>query len=202
MEMKYSKRYRFAQKTIQALGFLAILATAILVFWLYRIGILNDSNVLKATLHRYTILGPLIFIAVQIIQVVFPVIPGGVTTVVGFIVFGWWEGFLYNYIGIIIGSIILFALVKRFGRKFILLFIKEETFFKYERKLESKHFENLFILSMISPISPADVMVMVTALTSMSLRRFIVIILITKPFSIVGYSAIWLYGGDLLKKFL
>lgn len=202
MKMKYSERYRFAQKLIRISSFLALIATGFLVFWLYHIGILHDSNVLKSTLHRYTILGPLIFIAVQIIQVVFPVIPGGVTTVVGFIVFGWWKGFIYNYIGIVIGSIILFALVKRFGRKFILLFIKEDTFFKYERKLESKHFENLFIFSMVSPISPADIMVMVTALTSMSLKRFLIIILLSKPFSIIGYSAMWLYGGDCLKKFL
>ncbi|MEQ9763654.1 TVP38/TMEM64 family protein [Streptococcus jiangjianxini] len=202
MEMNYSKRYRILQKIIRGIGFLCLIATGILILWLYHIGILNDTNVLKTVIQQHNIIGPLIFIAIQIIQVVFPVIPGGLTTVVGFWVFGWWQGFIYNYLGIIIGSVILFLLVKRFGRKFILLFVKEDTFFKYEQKLESKHFENLFILSMVAPVSPADMMVMITALTSMTLKRFIIIILITKPFSIIGYSALWIYGGDWAKKFL
>ncbi|WP_438477729.1 TVP38/TMEM64 family protein [Streptococcus pluranimalium] len=202
MEMKYSKRYRLWQKTIRFIGFFCLIATGILILWLYHIGILNDTNVLKTVIQKHDLIGPLIFIIIQIIQVVFPVIPGGLTTVVGFWVFGWWQGFIYNYIGIIVGSIILFLLVKRFGRKFILLFLKEDTFFKYEQKLESKHFENLFILSMVAPVSPADIMVMVTALTNMSLKRFIIIILIAKPFSIIGYSALWIYGGDWAKKFL
>ncbi|MFU2205105.1 TVP38/TMEM64 family protein [Streptococcus pluranimalium] len=202
MEMKYSKRYRLWQKIIRFIGFLGLIATGILILWLYHIGILNDTNVLKAVIQKHDLIGPLIFIIIQIIQVVFPVIPGGLTTVVGFWVFGWWQGFIYNYIGIITGSIILFLLVKRFGRKFILLFLKEDTFFKYEQKLESKHFENLFILSMVAPVSPADIMVMVTALTNMSLKRFITVILIAKPFSIIGYSALWIYGGDWAKKFL
>ncbi|WP_242257607.1 TVP38/TMEM64 family protein [Streptococcus thoraltensis] len=202
MEMKYGKRYRLLQQIIRYVGFLCLIATGILILWLYHIGILNNTNVLKSVIKRHELMGPLIFIVIQIIQVVFPVIPGGLTTVVGFWVFGWWQGFIYNYIGIIVGSIILFLLVKRFGRKFILLFVKEETFFKYEQKLESKHFEILFILSMIAPVSPADMMVMVTALTNMSLRRFTTIILITKPFSFIGYSALWIYGGDWIKKFL
>ncbi|MFU2164177.1 TVP38/TMEM64 family protein [Streptococcus pluranimalium] len=202
MEIKYSERYRLFQKIIRLIGFLCLLATGVLILWLYHIGILNDTNVLKKVIQRHDLLGPLIFIAIQIIQVVFPVIPGGLTTLVGFWVFGWWQGFIYNYVGIIIGSIILFLLVKQFGRKFILLFVKEDIFFKYEQKLESKHFENLFILSMLAPVSPADIMVMVTALTSISLKRFITIIVIAKPFSIIGYSALWMFGGNWLKKFL
>lgn len=202
MEMKYGTRYRLLQQIIRYIGFLCLIATGILILWLYHIGILNNTNVLKSVIKRHELMGPLIFIVIQIIQVVFPVIPGGLTTVVGFWVFGWWQGFIYNYIGIIVGSIILFLLVKRFGRKFILLFVKEETFFKYEQKLESKHFEILFILCMIAPVSPADMMVMVTALTNMSLKRFTTIILITKPFSFIGYSALWIYGGDWIKKFL
>ncbi|MFU2204946.1 TVP38/TMEM64 family protein [Streptococcus pluranimalium] len=200
MEMKYSKRYLLLQKLIRFLGILLVIATGLLIIWLYRIGILNDSNMLKAVVVKYEVLGPLIFIVVQIIQVVFPVIPGGVTTVIGFLVFGWWRGFIYNYIGIIIGSFILFLLVKKFGRKFILLFVKEDTFYSYEKRLESKGFENFFILSMVAPFAPADVMVMITALTNMSVKRFLLIIMLAKPFSIVAYSAILIYGGDWAQK--
>ena len=193
MKMKFSKRYLLIQRIIQILGVIALIASGIMVVWLYKLGILNDSNVLKDVVKRHDILGPFIFILVQILQIVFPVIPGGVTTVAGFLIFGPWLGFILNYVGILIGSGALFLLVKRFGRKFVMLFMSEETFYKYERKLESKGYEKFFIFCMASPISPADVMVMITGLTNMSLRRFMTILAITKPISIISYSYFWIY---------
>ncbi|CQR25498.1 membrane protein [Streptococcus varani] len=193
--------YKFWQKTIQILSVLIIIATFFLLIWLYKIGILNDQNVLKEFLEKQGSLGSLYYILIQIIQVVFPVIPGGVTTVVGFLVFGSLWGFIVNYVGIIIGSIILFWLSRTYGKKFCLLFMKEDTFDKYESKIDDKRgYEIFFILCMLSPISPADVMVMITGLTSISYRRFIAIILICRPISIIAYSYFWIYGGHLIQQ--
>lgn len=200
--MKLSQRYLFWQKVIKVLGVLALIASGVFVIWLYRQGILNDSNELKSLVNHYRFWGPLIFILIQIIQVVFPVIPGGVTTVAGFLIFGPILGFIYNYIGILVGSGILFQLVRIFGRKFILLFVSEETFYRYEAKLETPGYERFFIFCMASPISPADVMVMITGLTQMSFRKFMIINIIAKPLSIIGYSYLWIFGGDLVKIFL
>ncbi|MGZ7242389.1 TVP38/TMEM64 family protein, partial [Streptococcus pyogenes] len=68
--------YKFWQKTIQILSVLIIIATFFLLIWLYKIGILNDQNVLKEFLEKQGSLGSLYYILIQIIQVVFPVIPG------------------------------------------------------------------------------------------------------------------------------
>lgn len=200
--MKLSQRYLFWQKVIKVLGVLALIASGVFVIWLYRQGILNDSNELKTLVKHYRFWGPLVFILIQIIQVVFPVIPGGVTTVAGFLIFGPVLGFIYNYIGILVGSGILFQLVRIFGRKFILLFVSEETFYRYEAKLETPGYERFFIFCMASPISPADVMVMITGLTQMSFLKFMIINIIAKPLSIIGYSYLWIFGGDLVKIFL
>lgn len=78
MKTKMSKRYVFFQRLIQFLGILALIGTLALVVWFYRLGILNDSNALKDFVQRHQFWGPLIFVLVQIFQVVFPVIPGGV----------------------------------------------------------------------------------------------------------------------------
>ena len=192
--------YKFWQKTIQVLSVLVIIATFFILIWLYKIGILNDQNVLKEFLEQQGHYGSLTYIAIQIIQVVFPIIPGGVTTVVGFLVFGPMWGFLVNYVGIIIGSVILFWLSRTYGKKFCLLFMKEETFYKYESKIDDKKsYEIFFILCMLSPISPADVLVMITGLTSMSYKKFMTIILLCKPLSIIAYSYFWIYGSQLLQ---
>lgn len=202
MKLKVSEHYAFFQWLIQVLGIVALIGTIILVVWFYRLGILNDSNTLKSFVQHHQFWGSFVFILVQIVQVVFPVIPGGVTTVAGFLIFGPWLGFLYNYLGIIIGSILLFLLVRVYGKPFILLFINEKTFYKYESRLETKGFETFFILCMLSPISPADALVMIIGLTRMTLKRFILIILLAKPISIISYSYLCLFGGHILKMFL
>lgn len=194
--------YKRLQQFFQVLGLVTLIASAILVVWLYRQGILNDSNAFKDWVLQYPLTAPLIFILIQITQIVFPIIPGGVTTVAGALVFGPIWGFVYNYIGIVIGSVLLFLLVKRYGRSFILLFVKEGQLHKYEQRLASKTYERFFVLCMASPLSPADVMVMLTGLTQMSLRRFLMIILLAKPSSIIGYSLLWVYGGKLIDYFL
>ncbi|AUT06205.1 TVP38/TMEM64 family protein [Streptococcus parauberis] len=202
MKDQNSKTYKFMQKLFKILGLLALVGTFFLVLWAYRLGILNDSNALKDLVMAYPFWGPVIFIVVQIFQIVFPVIPGGLTTIAGFLIFGPIEGFIYNYIGIIIGSYLLFIIVKIYGRKFILLFVDEKTFYSYERKLETPGYEKIFILCMASPISPADIMVMITGLTNMSSKRFLSIIMIFKPISIIGYSYLFIFGEDLIRWFI
>lgn len=202
MKMKKFDSYAFCQRLIQFLGILALLGTFVLVIWFYHLGILNDSNALKDFVNQHRFCGLLVFILVQIFQVVFPVIPGGVTTVAGFLIFTPVLAFIYNYLGIVIGSIILFLLVRQYGRRFILLFIDEKTFYKYEAKLDTQNYENFFILCMLSPVSPADIVVMITGLSRISLKRFILIILLTKPISIISYSYIWIFGGNVLKLIL
>ncbi|MGT2911904.1 TVP38/TMEM64 family protein [Streptococcus cameli] len=193
--------YKFWQKTIHILSILVIIATGILLVWLYKIGILHDQNALKQFIENQGSMGAITYTFLQIIQVVFPIIPGGVTTVVGFLIFGLWNGLLINYIGIVIGSIILFWLSRTYGKKFCLLFMTEETFYKYESKIDDKRgYELFFILCMISPISPADILVMITGLTSMSYKKFLTIILLTKPLSILGYSYFWIYGAQWLQE--
>lgn len=194
--------YNFWQKVFQIMGLLTLIASVVLVIWLFQQGILKDQNAFKTWVQQYQIMAPLIFILIQIIQIVIPILPGGVTTVAGYLVFGPLVGFITNYIGIMIGSIILFLLVRRYGKPFIHLFVKDKDLSKYEAKLETKTYERFFIFCMASPISPADIMVMVTGLSKMSLKRFIIIMLITKPISIIGYSYLWIYGGSLIQYFL
>lgn len=185
------------------MGIVTLIASFILVIWLYHIGILNDQNSMKEWVTRYPVIAPFAFFWIQVIQVVFPIIPGGVTTVVGFLVFKPVLGFILNSAGIIIGSIILFHLARLFGKKFCLLFMSEETFDKYERKIDNKRgFELFFILCMISPMAPADIVVMITGLTSMSYRKFALICLICRPISILTYSYLLIYGGQWIQQFL
>ena len=195
--------YHTWQKIFKLIGWLSLLVTIVFVVYLFKgLNILNNPDALTKALKEQLVLGALLFFLLQIIQVVIPIIPGGVTTVVGFLAFGPFLGFILNYLGIVIGSIILFALTRHFGRKFIFLFVTEKQFHRYEKMLFTPTYEKFFILNMLSPVSPADILVMVTGLTSMTYRRFIKIILLCKPVSIVFYGYFWICGGKFIKHLL
>ncbi|WP_419348660.1 VTT domain-containing protein, partial [Acinetobacter baumannii] len=103
---------------------------ALAIYW-SRLGLFNNTTALQAYLGHSVLIGPIIFITIQIIQVVIPVIPGGISTAAGVLVFGPLWGFIYNYVGIAIGSIFNFLLARQFGKPFILHVINEKTYDKY-----------------------------------------------------------------------
>ena len=64
---------------LKALSVIGILLTIWAVFKLYQMGAFSNSKVLIELLKGYGILAPIVFILIQIIQVVIPVLPGGVS---------------------------------------------------------------------------------------------------------------------------
>ena len=61
--------------------------------------ILDSVETLQAFIGKFGYGGMAIFVIVQIIQVVIPILPGGISCLGGVIFFGPWLGFLYNYVG-------------------------------------------------------------------------------------------------------
>ncbi|MDV5972382.1 UNVERIFIED_CONTAM: TVP38/TMEM64 family protein [Streptococcus canis] len=195
--------HAFLKKLLKGLGTLSILFSIVLVVFLVRqLDIINNPKALAYLIKNHLVIGSISFFALQIIQVVIPIIPGGVTTVVGFLAFGPVLGFLLNVTGICIGSSLLFKLVRKYGKPFILLFLTEEQLDFYEKKLSTKTFEVFFILNMLSPLAPADALIMITGLSRIRYRKFLMIILICRPISIITFSYFWIYGGEVIRHFL
>lgn len=122
------------KKIFQVLGALSILFSIALVVFLFRqLDILNNPNALANLIKKHLLIGAIGFFILQIIQVVIPIIPGGVTTVVGFLAFGPILGFFLNVSGICIGSCLLFQLVRRYGKPFILLFYQRSKLISMKR---------------------------------------------------------------------
>ena len=150
------------------INIVTIITTIILIllciYW-YKLGIFTDQAKMKAYLANKQIIGPLIFVLIQIIQVVIPVIPGGVSLLGGVIFFGPWWGFVYNYVGICIGSIILFFLARYYGKPFILHLISEETYEKYMKWTKNqKKYNWFFAICIVAPAAPDDVLCMISGL--------------------------------------
>lgn len=192
-----------AKKIIRIISIIGLILSVIAVVILYQKGILSSTTKFQNWLNQFGVFSPILFTLLQALQVIIPIIPGGVTTAVGVIAFGPWYGFLYNYIGIVVGSLVLFIMGRRWGRPIVESLVSEKVYLKYEKKLgESKVWERFFTIMILLPVAPDDALVLLSSLTTMSFKKFFWIIVLCKPWAIVAYSYALLYGGKLAQIFL
>lgn len=192
-----------SRKIINAISIVGILATIAVTIYFIKLGVFKDINALRGLVGDSVILGPMIFILIQIIQVVIPIIPGGISCAAGVLIFGPFAGFIYNYVGIAIGSVIIFLLGRNYGKPFILSLISDKTYNKYIGWLDNeRRFERLFTLAILFPVAPDDALCLMAGLTKMSVKKFTLIIILAKPASIFLYSLALIYGGSFLSGLL
>lgn len=171
------------------LTIIGIVLTLSFIIYGFHIGIFTSQEKMKKFVLNAGILAPLVFIIIQIIQVVLPIIPGGISLAIGVIVFGPIYGFIYNYVGICIGSFINFMLAKKYGKSFIKNLISEKSYNKYIGWLDKgKKFDYFFTIAILFPMAPDDILCLIAGLTPMTIKKFITIILSCKPWSIAVYS--------------
>lgn len=179
----------FIKKLINLSSIIGILATIALLIYGYQAGIFSSAEQLSYMISQAGICGPLIFIFIQIVQCVIPIIPGGLSCVAGIILFGPFYGFIYNYIGILLGSLINFILARHYGKPLIETIVSKKTYNKYISWLDrGKHFDKLFALAIFMPIAPDDFLCMLAGLTKITYKKFITIIVLGKPASLLVYS--------------
>ena len=144
-----------------------IIIILLCIYW-YNLGIFTSQTKMKAYLADKRIIGPVIFVLIQIIQVVIPIIPGGVSLLGGVVFFGPLAGFIYNYVGVCIGSIINFFLARFYGRPFILHIVSEKTLDKYMKWTKNQNkFNWFFAICIVAPMAPDDVLCLLAGLTDM-----------------------------------
>lgn len=160
-----------------------------LIIYLLQQRLFTNPELLQLYLKRLGWTAPLGFILIQIIQVVIPVIPGGISSAIGIIFFGPMLGFVYNYVGLLIGSYIVFKLVKLYGKSFILKVTDEKTYDKYIGWLDQgRKFEIFFSIAILLPGFPDDLLCMIAGLTNMSMKKYMLINILCKPVGLFFYS--------------
>lgn len=171
---------------------ITVLMTLLIILFIYfgiKKGIFSSDESLVNYMKQFGAIAPLLFILIQIIQVIFPVIPGGASCLAGVLAFGPIPGFIYNYIGLCIGSIIVFFLSRNYGMKLIEKLFCQETIDKYLKYIKTKKFDKIFFWGILLPGAPDDLLCYMSGITTMSFKTFLWIILLGKPLTLVFYSA-------------
>jgi uncharacterized membrane protein YdjX (TVP38/TMEM64 family) len=125
------------------------------IVWLV-VRLYRDNAFLKDTVAAWGWAAPLVFIAIQAIQVVISPIPGEMTGPVGGALFGTEWGLLYSTIGLTLGTFACFAAGRLWGEPLVRPWLSEHHWDKLNFILEAEGAILCFIIYLI-PGFPKDI---------------------------------------------
>jgi uncharacterized membrane protein YdjX (TVP38/TMEM64 family) len=163
---------RFPIKILLLLG---LIASGIFVFIHYDLYVdfLHKERAIAfiKSFHPYD---ELVFISLQILQVVVAPIPGELTGIIGGYLYGPLLGTIYSTIGLTLGSWLAFALARMFGLPLVEKTVKPEIIQKYDYLMEHQGLLVSFVLFLI-PGFPKDYLCYIIGLSHIRTWTFLVI---------------------------
>ena len=136
--------------------------------------ILKDPNILKEIILSYGSFSILVFMFMQVLQVVAFFIPGEFIQIAGGYIFGTFLGGIISLMGITLGSIIVYFVSNKYGKPFVekLISKKEVKFFKKILKAGSKKIV-VFMFYLIPGI-PKDALAYICGVSNISFKDFFI----------------------------
>ena len=187
-------RWRFAVAAV-------VVVTAVAGLWLFvraYLPMLADGAALRQFVDGYGILAPLVFVAIQAIQVVVAPIPGQVTAFASGYLFGSVFGTVYSLVGVTIGSAVAFWLSRRYGRPFVASVVRDDLLARFDAFVDEAGAVSLFVIFLV-PGLPDDVICFVGGLTDIDLPKLVAISFFGRlpAYLLVNVSGSGLADGDL-----
>ncbi len=152
---------------VAILGFMGLLAPLYHGMW----ETFRGREQLRSYIVSWGAWAPLVFIAVQALQVVMAPVPGELTGAVGGFIFGTVPSLLYSTIGLTTGSVIAFLAARIIGLPLVKLAVSQPTLEKFHFLTERR---GTFIAALlfVIPGFPKDILCYILGLSPMGLVTF------------------------------
>lgn len=136
--------------------------------------ILTDREGIKAFIHSWGAAAPLVFIGMQIAQVMFAPVPGELSGFVGGYLFGATFGFIYSSVGLAAGSAINFWIGRLLGDRFIRKLVPKAQLERFDTFISHQGIVVLLFLFMF-PGFPKDYLCLLLGVTILPFKIFILL---------------------------
>ena len=140
----------------------------------FTVRLYRDKHFLKEIVASWGWMAPLVFIAIQALQVIISPIPGEVTGPVGGALFGTGWGLVYSTIGLTIGTLLCFGMGRKWGEPLVRPWLSQHHWDRLNFILEAEGAIICFILYLI-PGFPKDIISYLFGISPMSFWLFAVV---------------------------
>ncbi len=185
------------KKMFGGIAILLFILFSVAVFWFVgkpMIEFVEDPLKFRQWVNNYGFGGRLIFIGMVVLQVLIAIIPGEPLEFGAGYAFGAFEGTILTIIGITVGSLIVYALVKKFGMAFVEIFFSKEKIANIKFLKSSKKRDALIFLLFVIPGTPKDILCYFLGLTDIKYSTVIFISVVGRLPSVVTSTI----SGNLL----
>lgn len=155
------KKYRYLILILS----IAIILGLTLVLWKPLINFIEDPASLSIWIDEAGIWGPIVFMLLNAFQVLLAIIPGGPFEVAAGALFGPLAGTLICDVAMTAGGMLTFFFVRKFGMKFIELFVDRKEIESVKFLHTNEKYTRLLFLFFLLPGTPKDLMCYVVGLT-------------------------------------
>ena len=173
---------------------LYILAVAIFLIFCAAVGyfvgvpmvrMADDPEQFRAWVDSFGVWGRLVFVGMVFLQVIVALIPGEPIELMAGYVFGMVEGTLLSMAGILLGSWVVFALVRRFGPRFAQVFFPEKELKRLSFLKNPKKSGVLAFILMTIPGTPKDLLSYFAGLMPLKTWQWLAIVAVSRIPSLV-----------------
>lgn len=178
--------------------FVAVMAIVIFIVFCAAVGyyvgvpmvrLAKDPQQFQAMVDSYGIWSRLIFIGMVVLQVIVAFIPGEPIELAAGYAFGFVEGTLLTLAGFLIGSLLIFLLVRKFGVKLVEVFFPMEKINQFSFLKNPKKTKTLAFILMLIPGTPKDFLSYFAGLTQLPLKTWMLIVAIGRLPSLITSTA-------------
>ena len=160
--------------------------------FLWRTGFFDAMSSLEAMqdyISRFSPFGQCFFFLIQLLSVVLAPIPSNITALAGAVLFGLWQSFFLTYGAVALGSFLVFYLARILGRPFADKLVSRKLSDKYLDVVRAKQ-DVFLLLVFLLPFFPDDLLCILAGLTEMRPLRFLIIVLIARPWGLLVACAV------------
>ena len=191
----------FNNKFIYKLTIIALSTFTILITTLYLLKItgvldkIDSVESLRNYVASFGYLAVVIYVLINVLQVVLLPIPGVILAGTGLALFGALKTAIYSFIGVFIGSIIAFFIGRRLGYKVVCWLVGKEQLDKGIKSIRKKD-KVVLTFMFLFPLFPDDLLCFVAGLSSMSSLYFVVMIFCCRIIS--AFATSFSLNGNLI----
>lgn len=193
--MEKQERKRKQAVALVCLGLAVVVMVAI--FWFVgrpMLQFVSQPDQFREWVDSHGLWGRLAFVGMMMFQVFVAIIPGEPLEIGAGYAFGVLEGTLLCVLATSLSGTLIFLIVKKFGMKFVTLFVSEEKIHSLKFLQNTRRLDLIAFLLFFIPGTPKDVLTYIVGLTPMRLSTWIFITTVARLPSVITSTV----GGNAL----
>lgn len=191
-----SEKHRKIVTVIAIIIFIAFMAAVGWFVGVPMVRLAEDPEAFRDWVDSYGILGRILFVGMVVLQVLVAFIPGEPVELAAGYAFGFVEGSLLTLLGFLIGSWVVFALVRKFGVKLVEVFFDSKKITEFRFLKNPKKTKVIAFILMLIPGTPKDFLSYFAGLTKLTTKEWLLIVAVGRLPSLITSSITGAAAGN------